>query len=76
MLKLTRHLFSWQSLPEYSAYYERAVFNHILASQNPDDGMCTYYTPLISGGKKGYLSPFSIILLLQRIRYGKSCEVW
>lgn len=58
MLKLTRHLFSWQSLPEYSAYYERAVFNHILASQNPDDGMCTYYTPLISGGKKGYLSPF------------------
>lgn len=58
MLKLTRHLFSWQSRPEYSAYYERAVFNHILASQNPDDGMCTYYTPLISGGKKGYLSPF------------------
>lgn len=58
MLKLTRHLFSWQSLPGYSAYYERAVFNHILASQNPDDGMCTYYTPLISGGKKGYLSPF------------------
>lgn len=58
MLKLTRHLFSWQSLPEYSAYYERAVFNHILASQNPDDGMCTYYTPLISGGMKGYLSPF------------------
>lgn len=58
MLKLTRHLFSWQSLPEYSAYYERAVFNHILASQNPDDGMCTYYTPLISGGIKGYLSPF------------------
>lgn len=57
MLKLTQHLFSWQSLPEYSAYYERAVFNHILASQNPDDGMCTYYTPLISGGKKGYLSP-------------------
>lgn len=58
MLKLTRHLFTWQSLPEYSAYYERAVFNHILASQNPDDGMCTYYTPLISGGKKEYLSPF------------------
>lgn len=57
MLKLTRHLFSWQSLPKYSAYYERAVFNHILASQNPDDGMCTYYTPLISGGKKSYLSP-------------------
>lgn len=58
MLKLTQHLFSWQALPEYAAYYERALFNHILASQNPDDGMCTYYTPLISGGKKSYLSPF------------------
>ncbi len=58
MLKLTRHLFSWQALPEYSAYYERALYNHILASQNPDDGMCTYYTPLLSGGMKSYLSPF------------------
>ena len=59
MLKLTRHLFSWQAKPEYSDYYERAVYNHILASQNPEDGMCTYYTPLVSGAKKGYLSPFN-----------------
>lgn len=58
MLKLTEHLFSWNPDPKYSDYYERAVYNHILASQNPDDGMCTYYTPLVSGGIKGYLSPF------------------
>ena len=58
MLKLTRHLFSWNSLPQYSAYYEKALYNHILGSQNPDDGMCSYYTPLISGGIRGYLSPY------------------
>lgn len=57
MLKLTRHLFSWKALPEYSAFYERAVLNHILATQNPDTGIGTYYTPLISGGIKTYLAP-------------------
>lgn len=59
MLKLTTHLFSLQAKPEYSDYYERAVFNHVLASQNPIDGMCTYYTPLVSGAIKIYMSPFN-----------------
>lgn len=59
MLKLTKHLFSWQARPEYADYYERAVFNHILASQDPIDGMCTYYTPLASGTIKTYMSPFN-----------------
>ena len=36
MLKLTRHLFCWQPQAEYADYYERALCNHILASQNPD----------------------------------------
>ncbi len=61
MLKLTRHLFSWQALPEYSAYYERAVLNHILAGQNPETGIGTYYTPLISGGIKTYLAPLGFV---------------
>ncbi len=59
MLKLTEHLFCWNPDACYSNYYERAVYNHILASQNPDDGMCLYYTPLISGGKKAFLSAFN-----------------
>jgi DUF1680 family protein len=35
MLKLTRHLFCWEPRAEYADYYERALYNHILASQNP-----------------------------------------
>ena len=38
MLKLTRHLFCWDPQAEYADYYERALYNHILASQNPENG--------------------------------------
>ena len=31
---------------EYADYYERALYNHILASQNPETGMMCYYVPL------------------------------
>ena len=49
MLKLTRHLFCWDPQAEYADYYERALYNHILASQNPETGMMCYYVPLRSG---------------------------
>ena len=58
MLKLTRHLFEWHASAEYGDYYERALYNHILASQNPDDGMVCYYVPLKAGSKKVYSKPF------------------
>ena len=58
MLKLTRHLFAWQPSAEYGDYYERALYNHILASQNPDDGMVCYYVPLKGGSRKVYSKPF------------------
>jgi hypothetical protein len=54
MLKLTRHLFTWNPRAEYADYYERALYNHILASQNPDDGMVCYFMPLKSGARKTY----------------------
>lgn len=54
MLKLTRHLFCWNPQAEYADYYERALYNHILASQNPDSGMMCYYVPLRSGSQKKY----------------------
>jgi uncharacterized protein len=57
MLKLTRHLFCWQPQPEYADYYERAVCNHILASQNPETGMMCYYVPLRTGSRKNFNSP-------------------
>jgi uncharacterized protein len=43
MLKLTEHLFKWTHKAEYMDYYERALYNHILASQDPDTGMKTYF---------------------------------
>ena len=56
MLKLTRHLFEWDPRVEYADYYERALINHILASQNPETGMMCYYLPLRSGSRKVYNS--------------------
>lgn len=59
MLKLTRHLFAWQPSGELMDFYERALYNHILASQNPEDGMMTYFVPLRMGTKKDFSRPFS-----------------
>lgn len=58
MLKLTRHLFEWHADAEYADYYERALFNHILATQNPKDGMFCYFVPLKPGAQKTYSTPF------------------
>ena len=59
MLKLTRHLFAWHPSGELMDYYERALYNHILASQNPADGMMTYFVPLRMGTKKQFSDSFN-----------------
>lgn len=59
MLKLTRHLFCWAPRVEYADYYERALYNHILASQNPETGMTCYYVPLRAGGRKRFGDPYN-----------------
>ncbi len=59
MLKLTRYMFALQPTTHYADYYERALYNHILASQNPDDGMMCYFVPLRMGSKKTFSSPFN-----------------
>ena len=57
MLKLTRHLFEWQPKAEYFDYYERALYNHILASQEPERGMFAYFMSLKPGHFKTYSTP-------------------
>ena len=57
MLKLTRHLFCWEPRADYADYYERALYNHILASQNPETGMMCYYLPLRTGSRKHFNDP-------------------
>ncbi|MDN3584292.1 glycoside hydrolase family 127 protein [Mucilaginibacter flavus] len=58
MLKLTRHLFAVQPSAMLMDYYEKALYNHILASQNHETGMVCYFVPLRMGGKKSYSTPF------------------
>ncbi len=58
MLKLTRHLFCWEPKAKYMDYYERGLYNHILASQNPDNGMMTYYVPLQTGCVREFSTPY------------------
>lgn len=58
MLKLTRHLFTWRPNSEYADFYERALYNHILASQHPKTGLVTYFVPLKTGSTKDYNPPF------------------
>ncbi|MCX5672720.1 MAG: glycoside hydrolase family 127 protein [Planctomycetota bacterium] len=57
MLKLTRHLFAWHAGADEADYYERALYNHILASQNPETGMMCYYVPLRTGSTKSFGGP-------------------
>jgi DUF1680 family protein len=51
MLRLTRALFLEDPRPEYADYYERTLYNGILASQDPDSGMTTYF----QGARPGYM---------------------
>jgi len=58
MLKLTRHLFQWEASADGADYYERALFNHILSSQHPEDGRVIYDLSLEMGGHKSYQDPY------------------
>ncbi|HOH06124.1 MAG TPA: glycoside hydrolase family 127 protein [bacterium] len=59
MLKLTRHLFCLEPDQELADYYERALYNHILSSQNPADGMMCYFVPLRMGTRKQFSDSFN-----------------
>jgi DUF1680 family protein len=58
MLKLTRHLFAWEAAAKYADFYERGLWNAILGSQNPDDGMMMYFIPMMPGMYKTFMSPY------------------
>jgi DUF1680 family protein len=57
ILKLTQHLFLWEANAEVADYYERALFNHILSSQHPEDGRVVYNLSLEMGGYKAFQDP-------------------
>jgi DUF1680 family protein len=57
MLKLTRHIFAWQPSATAMDFYERALYNDILASQDPEEGMFVYLMSLKPGHFKTYSTP-------------------
>ncbi|MGI9823020.1 beta-L-arabinofuranosidase domain-containing protein [Agromyces sp. Marseille-Q5079] len=52
MLKLSHALFAVTQDVKYADYYEGTFINTILASQNPETGMVTYFQPQTSGYAK------------------------
>ncbi len=56
MLKLTKQLFLAAPSNTYLDYYERTLYNHILASQRPEGGF-VYFTPMRPGHYRTYSSP-------------------
>ena len=56
MLKLTRHLYSWDPQPHYFDYYERSMLNHRLGTILPDKGYTQYYLSLYPGAYKTFNS--------------------
>jgi uncharacterized protein len=78
MLKLTRHLFAWHPSAKLMDYYERALYNHILASQEHATGMTTYFVPLRMGGHKEYSDSFNTFTccvgsgMENHVKYGES----
>src|ERR1035438_7489739 len=58
MIKMARTLFSLQEDVKNADYQERALFNHILASQDPDDGRVCYMVPVGRGVQHEYQGKF------------------
>jgi DUF1680 family protein len=57
MLKLTRLVFGWTPTAEVMDFHERALYNHILASQDPETGQYVYLMSLKPGHFKTYSRP-------------------
>ncbi|MCQ2222383.1 MAG: glycoside hydrolase family 127 protein [Bacteroidaceae bacterium] len=57
MLKLTEALFDTYHNSKYSDYYENAMYNHILSTQDPKTGGYVYFTPLRPQSYRIYSKP-------------------
>jgi DUF1680 family protein len=57
LLRLTRTLFQSTPSVAYADYYERALYNGVLASQDPQSGMLTYFQATRPGYVKLYCTP-------------------
>ena len=56
MLKLSRHLYSWNPDPKYFDYFEHALVNHRIGTILPEKGYTQYYLSLTPGAWKTFNS--------------------
>ncbi len=57
MLRLAEYLYRWTGDPLYADYWERNLYNGILAQQHPDTGMVAYFLPMKAGSVKKWSTP-------------------
>ena len=57
MMKLSKQLYEASNDLRYIDYYERALYNHILASQHPGHGGLVYFTPVRPQHYRVYSNP-------------------
>ncbi len=57
MLKLTEDLFRVHPSAQYTDYYERTLYNHILSTQHPEHGGYVYFTPARPRHYRVYSAP-------------------
>lgn len=57
MLKLTKEMFATMPESYYIDYYEKALYNHILSTENHDQGGFVYFTPMRPGHYRVYSQP-------------------
>ena len=57
MLRLAKMLYATSCDPMYIDYYEQALYNHILSTQNPVQGGFVYFTPMRPGHYRVYSQP-------------------
>ena len=77
MLKLTKMLYKDNGNDSrFIDYYEKALYNHILASINPETGGLVYFTPMRPNHYRVYSQPETSFLVLRGFRYRKPREIW
>jgi uncharacterized protein len=57
MMRLADCLLRWTDDPRYADYWERNLWNGILAQQHPDTGMISYFLPFYAGAEKVWGTP-------------------
>lgn len=57
MLRLTKMLYETSADASYMDFYERALYNHILSTQDPVQGGFVYFTPMRAGHYRVYSQP-------------------